>query len=235
MSPYLAEFIGTLLLILLGDGVVAGVLLKNSKAENAGWIVIVLAWGLSVTLAIYAVGNYSGAHLNPAVTVALAANGSFPWSQVGGYIVAQLAGAFCGAVLVWIHFFPHWAQTSDQQKKLAVFCTAPAIRSALPNFISEFIATAVLILGLLFIGANRFAEGLNPLVVGLLIAAIGFCLGGTTGFAINPARDLGPRIAHALLPVAGKGSSDWAYSWIPVAGPLAGGLAGAGIYFLIHL
>ena len=233
MSPYLAEFIGTLLLVLLGDGVVAGVLLKNSKAENAGWMVVVVAWGLAVALAIYAVGSYSGAHLNPAVTVALAANGSFPWSQVGGYMVAQLAGAFCGAVLMWIHYLPHWALTDDPQKKLAVFCTAPAIRSALPNFISEFIGTAVLILGLLFIGANRFAEGLNPLVVGLLIASIGFCLGGTTGFAINPARDLGPRLAHAILPVAGKGPSDWGYSWIPVAGPLAGGLAGAGIYFLI--
>lgn len=235
ISPYLAEFIGTLLLLLLGDGVVAGVLLKNSKAENAGWIVVVLAWGLSVTLAIYAVGNYSGAHLNPAVTVALAASGSFPWSQVTGYILAQLAGAFCGAVLVWIHYFPHWKATDDPQKKLAVFCTAPAIRDTLPNFVSEFIATAVLILGLLFIGANRFAEGLNPLVVGALITTIGFCLGGSTGFAINPARDLGPRIAHALLPIARKGPSDWAYSWIPIAGPLAGGLAGAGIYALIHL
>ncbi|MEQ9285732.1 MAG: MIP/aquaporin family protein, partial [Cyclobacteriaceae bacterium] len=219
--------------IVLGDGVVAGVLLKQSKSENAGWIVIVIAWGLTVALAIYAVGEYSGAHINPAVTVALAINGSFPWADVPAYCLAQLLGAFVGASIVWLHYLPHWKITEDKGAKLAVFCTAPAIRSTIPNFISEFIGTMVLIMGLLFIGANSFAEGLNPLVVGALISTIGFGLGGTTGFAINPARDLGPRLAHFILPIAGKGGSDWSYSWIPVLGPLCGGAAGALLYQLI--
>lgn len=233
MSPYLAEFIGTMILIVLGDGVVAGVLLKQSKSENAGWMVIVIAWGLAVTFAIYAVGGYSGAHINPAVTLALALNGNFPWADVPAYWLAQLLGAFAGATIVWLHYLPHWKATENKEAKLAVFCTVPAIRSTLPNFVSEFIGTMVLILGLLFIGANRFADGLNPLVVGALISAIGFSLGGTTGFAINPARDLGPRLAHFILPIAGKGSSDWPYSWIPVIGPLAGSIAGALLYQLL--
>jgi glycerol uptake facilitator protein len=233
MSPFIAEFIGTFILILLGDGVVASVVLKQSKAENAGWLTIVIGWGLTVTLAIYAVGNYSGAHINPAVTLALAFNGSFPWHQVPGYMLAQLLGAFSGAILVWLHYYPHWQTTDNQASKLAVFCTAPAIRSSIPNFISEFIGTAVLILGILFIGANKFTDGLNPLVVGALISTIGLGLGGTTGFAINPARDLGPRIAHFILPIHDKGTSDWAYSWIPVLGPLAGGLFGAWLYGLL--
>lgn len=230
MSPYVAEFIGTLLLIVLGDGVVASVLLKHSKGEHSGWLVIVVAWGLAVAFAIYAVGRYSGAHINPAVTLALAVNSSFPWADVPGYMLAQLLGAFVGAIIVWIHYYPHWKATEDQGLKLAVFCTAPAIRTTIPNFISEFIGTMVLIMGLLFIGANRFADGLNPLVVGALISLIGFGLGGTTGFAINPARDLGPRMAHFILPIAGKGSSDWSYSWIPVMGPFCGGVAGALLY-----
>lgn len=233
MSPYLAEFIGTMILIILGDGVVAGVLLKQSKSENAGWVVIVMGWGLAVTFAIYAVGGYSGAHINPAVTLALALNGSFPWAEVPAYCLAQLLGAFVGATIVWLHYLPHWKVTEDKGAKLAVFCTAPAIRSTGSNFISEFIGTMVLIMGLLFIGANNFAEGLNPLVVGALITAIGFSLGGTTGFAINPARDLGPRLAHFILPIAGKGSSDWSYSWIPVIGPLVGSIAGALLYQLL--
>lgn len=233
MSPYLAEFVGTLLLIVFGNGVVAGALLKQSKSENAGWLVICVAWGLSVTFAIYAVGSFSGAHINPAVTLALAVNGSFPWSDVPGYCIAQLLGAFVGASLVWVHYYPHWKITSDKDLKLAAFCTAPAIRSTVPNFISEFIGTMALIMGLLFIGANKFSDGLNPLVVGALITSIGFSFGGTTGFAINPARDLGPRLAHFILPIAGKGSSDWSYSWIPVLGPLAGGVAGALVYQLI--
>ncbi|MEQ8423838.1 MAG: MIP/aquaporin family protein, partial [Cyclobacteriaceae bacterium] len=166
-------------------------------------------------------------------TIAFAVNGSFPWQSVPGYCAAQLLGAFAGACIVWLHYLPHWKVTDDKDAKLAVFCTAPAIRSSLPNFISEFIATMVLILGLLFIGANSFAEGLNPLVVGALISTIGFGLGGTTGFAINPARDLGPRLAHFILPVAGKGDSDWGYSWIPVLGPIAGGIAGALVYQMI--
>ncbi len=230
MNVYLAEFLGTLILILLGNGVVAGALLRGSKSENASWLTIVVAWGLAVTLSVFAVGNVSGAHINPAVTIGLAYAGEFPWNQVGGYILAQLGGAFVGAILVWIHYFPHWKQTENQANKLAVFSTAPAIRNPFSNLISEVISTAVLVLGLLFIGANKFADGLNPLVVGLLIIAIGLSLGGTTGFAINPARDLGPRIAHFLLPIAGKGKSDWSYSWIPVVGPILGGILGATVY-----
>ncbi len=230
MSPYLAEFFGTLLLIVLGNGVVAGVVLKGTKSENAGWLTIVLGWGLAVTFAIYAVGHISGAHLNPAVTIALAYSGSFQWSEVPLYILAQFLGAFVGALVVWIQFFPHWKRTEDASTKLAVFCTAPAIRSTLSNLISEIVATAVLVLGLLILGANSFAEGLNPLVVGALIISIGLSLGGTTGFAINPARDLGPRIAHFILPISGKRDSDWSYAWIPVVGPIAGGLLGAWIH-----
>jgi glycerol uptake facilitator protein len=158
--------------------------------------------------------------------------GSFAWSLVPGYCLSQLAGAFCGAVLVWLHYGPHWKRTADPSLKLAVFCTGPAIRHNLANLFSEFLATLVLIVGLLCIGANRFAEGLNPLAVGGLICVIGLALGGTTGFAINPARDLGPRIAHFVLPISGKGGSDWSYSWIPVVGPLAGGISGAFIYNL---
>lgn len=229
-NPYLAEFLGTLLLIVLGEGVVAGVVLKNTKSENAGWLTVVIAWGLAVTMAIYAVGKISGAHLNPAVTIAMAMNGNFSTDMVIGYILAQIAGAFAGAVLVWLHYLPHWKLTTEQSLKLAVFCTAPAVRNTLSNLISEILATAFLILGLLFIGANEFTQGLNPLVVGLLIIAIGLSLGGTTGFAINPARDLGPRIAHFVLPIPGKGNSDWSYAWIPVVGPIIGGVLGALIY-----
>lgn len=230
MSPYAAEFFGTMILILIGEGVVAGVLLKQSKSENAGWLTIVVAWGIAVTLAIYAVGRISGAHLNPAITIALVFMDKFPASQMPGYILAQLAGAFTGALLVWIHYHPHWKVTDDPAKKLAVFCTAPAVRSFPANLLSEVIATAVLVLGILFIGENKFTEGLNPLVVGLLIIAIGLGLGGTTGFAINPARDLGPRFAHFILPISGKGPSDWAYSWVPVAGPILGALGGAALF-----
>lgn len=233
MSPYLAEFFGTMLLIILGDGVVAGVILKGTKSEGAGWLAIVIGWGLAVTLAIYAVGKISGAHLNPAVTLAFAVRGNFPWSDVPGYMTSQLAGAFIGGAVVWLHYLPHWKRTDDQGTKLAVFCTGPAIRHTFSNLVSEIIGTAVLILALLFIGTNEFTQGLNPLVVGLLIVAIGLSLGGTTGFAINPARDLGPRIAHAVLPIFGKGPSDWSYSWIPVAGPLIGALLGVYVYQLL--
>lgn len=233
MTPYLAEFLGTMLLILIGEGVVAGVLLKGSKAENAGWLTICVAWGLAVTMAIYAVGNISGAHLNPAVTIGLAISGDFEWSMAAGYIAAQLAGAFVGAVLVWLHYYPHWKDTQNSATKLAVFSTAPAIRNSLSNLFSEIVATTVLIFGLLFIGPNEFTQGLKPLVVGALITAIGLGLGGTTGFAINPARDLGPRIAHAILPIAGKGGSDWGYAWVPVVGPMIGGVLGAVLYGLL--
>ncbi len=233
MSTYLAEFLGTMLLILLGEGVVAGVVLKGTKSENAGWLTICVAWGLAVSLAIYAVGDISGAHLNPAITIALAVSGDFDWSLVLGYCAAQFAGAFAGAILVWFHYQAHWKNTSDAAAKLAVFSTAPAIRNTFSNFMSEAIATALLVLAILFIGANEFTQGLKPLVVGLLIVSIGLSLGGTTGFAINPARDFGPRIAHAILPIPGKGTSDWGYAWIPVAGPIAGGILGAALYKLI--
>ncbi|MBS1491312.1 MAG: aquaporin family protein [Bacteroidetes bacterium] len=230
MSNYLAEFFGTLLLVLLGDGVVASVTLKKTKSENAGWLTVVIGWGLAVTLAIYAVGRISGAHLNPAITLAFAFSGNFPADQIAGYILAQLAGGFTGAALVWAHFFPHWRETADAKAKLGVFCTAPAIRNTFFNVLSEILATAVLVLALLFIGANKFTDGLNPMVVGLLIISIGLSLGGTTGFAINPARDLGPRLAHFILPIHGKGNSDWGYSWIPVVGPVAGGWLGAWVF-----
>ncbi len=234
MSIYLAEFIGTFLLILIGGGVVAGAVLKKSKAKNAGWLTIVIAWGLGVSFAIYAVGSISGAHINPAVTLSLAFVGEFPWENVLGYIIAQILGAFSGATLVWLFYIPHWSVTEDQTSKLAVFSTVPAIRSYLHNFISEMIGTSVLIFGLLFIGTNNFTEGLNPLVVGALIMIIGFALGGTTGFAINPARDLGPRIAHFILPIAGKGTSDWKYAPIPILGPIFGSLLGGSAYQILY-
>jgi len=227
MNVYLAEFFGTMLLILLGDGAVAGAVLKGTKSENDGWLTIVVAWGLAVALAVYAVGQISGAHLNPAITLALFLMGDFPQEQVAGYIIAQFAGAFVGAILVWLAFLPHWERTDSAAKKLGVFCTAPAVRSVPANLFSEVIATFVLVLAIQFIGANEFANGLNPLVVGGLIVSIGLSLGGTTGFAINPARDLAPRLAHFILPIRGKGSSDWSYSWIPVVGPLVGGILGA--------
>ena len=233
MNPYLAELIGTTLLILLGNGVVAGVLLKNSKAEGAGWLVITIVWGLAVTFGVYAVGSISGAHLNPAVTIALASTGAFEWGLVPGYVAAQIAGGILGGVLVYLHYLPHWAKTDDADLKRAVFCTAPAERHTVGNFISEFIGTFVLLFGLSALGANKFAEGLNPLAVGALVLAIGLSLGGTTGYAINPARDLGPRIAHALLPIHNKGGSDWGYAWIPVVAPILGGIAGAMVHHLM--
>ncbi len=230
MSEYLGEFIGTMILTAFGGGVVAGVVLKNSKAEGGSWLLICIAWGMGVTLAIYAVGNISGAHINPAVTVGFAAAGAFPWEKVPGYIGAQVLGAFTGGVIVWLNYLPHWKKTDDPASKLGVFSTVPAIRSYPSNFISELIGTFFLIFGLLFIGANKFTEGLNPIVVGALVSAIGFSFGGTTGFAINPARDLGPRIAHFFLPIPGKDGSDWSYSWVPVFGPLLGGTMGAMLY-----
>ena len=233
MNPYLGEFLGTLLLVLLGEGVVAGVVLKDTKAENAGWLTICIAWGLAVTHGIYAVGEFSGAHLNPAITIALAAIGDFEWSMVAGYCMAELGGAFVGAILVWLFYLPHWKATPDAGTKLSVFSTAPAIRHPLSNVLSELIATAILVFAILFIGVNEFTQGLKPLIVGLLVVSIGLSLGGTTGFAINPARDLGPRMAHAILPIAGKGSSDWSYAWVPVMGPIAGGILGAVLYKLI--
>lgn len=235
MSPYVAEFLGTMLLTLLGNGVVAGVVLRDTKSEGAGWLTITLGWGLAVTLAIYAIGRISGAHINPAVTLALFVNGDFPGDQVPGYMLAQFAGAFAGSILVWLHYLAHWPRTESPASKLGVFCTGPAIRTAIPNLISEIIATVVLVLAILFIGANKYYEGLNPILIGALIVSIGVSLGGTTGFAINPARDLGPRLAHFVLPIPGKGPSDWSYSWIPVVGPFIGGVVGAWLFKILFV
>ncbi|HEY6168287.1 MAG TPA: MIP/aquaporin family protein [Verrucomicrobiae bacterium] len=234
MSPFLAELIGTMLLIVLGDGVVANVLLNKSKGQNAGWIVVTAGWAFAVTIGVYAANAASGAHLNPAVTIGLAAIGKFPWSQVLNYVVAQMIGAFLGAVLVWLAYLPHWKATDDKGAKLGVFCTAPAIRQPRANLLTEIIGTFVLVLGVLAILSPKnlvpnsgFDTGFAPCLVGVLVWAIGVSLGGPTGYAINPARDLGPRIAHALLPIPGKGGSDWDYAWVPIAGPIIGGVLGA--------
>jgi glycerol uptake facilitator protein len=232
MQPFTAEVLGTMLLVLLGDGVVAGVLLNKSKAQNAGWMVITTGWALGVAMAVYAVGRISGAHINPAVTIGLAVAGKFPWAEVPGYIAAQFIGAFLGAVLVWLAYLPHWAETEDKSSKLAVFSTIPAIRRYPANLVTEIVGTFVLVLGVLAITANAapIQSGLTPLLIGFLVWAIGLSLGAPTGYAINPARDLAPRIAHALLPIAGKGGSDWSYSWVPVVGPAVGGVVGAVVY-----
>lgn len=233
MSAFVSEIIGTMLLILLGNGVVAGVVLRHSKAENSGWIVITMGWGLAVMIGVYAAGIYGGAHINPAVSIGLATAGEFPWEDVPMYILAQFIGAFIGACLVYVHYKPHYDATDDPGLKLATFSTGPGIRNTVFNLIGEIIGTFVLVFALLSFGANTFADGLNPLIVGFLIVSIGLSLGGTTGYAINPARDLGPRIAHAVLPIKGKGSSDWGYSWIPVVGPIIGAVIAALIYGIL--
>jgi|SRR5882724_4533516 len=232
-SAWLGEFLGTMILILLGDGVVAAVVLKKSKAEGSGWIVITAGWAFAVMAGVFvaiACGS-KDAHLNPAVTLGFAVrDGSF--AKVGGYWGAQMLGAMAGATLVWLHYLPHWKETPDPAAKLACFCTAPAIRTTLANLLSEILTTFVLVfvVGAIFsksVAANGLAAGIGPYLVGSLVWGIGLSLGGTTGYAINPARDLGPRLGHAILPIAGKGGSDWGYAVIPVIGPLAGG-AGAG-------
>jgi glycerol uptake facilitator protein len=242
MQAYIGEFIGTMILIILGDGVVAGVLLRNSKAENSGWIVITFGWAMGVAIAVYCVGQFSGAHINPAVTIGFAVTGQLPLADVIPYIIAQFLGAFVGAVIVWLAYLAHWGETEDEGLKLGVFCTAPAIYNTPANVITEIIGTFMLVFGVSGIIANAGAvggeaatiigSGLNPLLVGLLVLGIGLSLGGPTGYAINPARDLGPRIAHAVLPIAGKGGNDWGYSWIPVVGPIIGGILG-GVLFVI--
>ena len=233
MQAYLGEFFGTMLLIVLGDGVVAGVLLRNSKAENSGWVVITLGWAMAVAVAVYCVFKFSGGYINPAVTLAAAVTGGLDWAVVPGYIIAQFLGAFVGAVIVWLAYLPHWAETADPGLKLGVFSTAPAIYNTPANLVTEIIGTFVLVFGVFGIFANDLASGLGPLLVGLLVLGIGLSLGGPTGYAINPARDLGPRIAHAVLPIAGKGGSDWGYAWIPVVGPIIGGILGAIVYTAI--
>ena len=230
MSTFTAELVGTMILILFGGGVVASVSLNKSKGLGGGWVVITIAWGLAVAMGAYAVGGISGAHLNPALTIALATIGDFPWSEVPMYIVAQMIGAFLGAVLVYLVYLPHWGATDDPEAKLAVFSTMPAINHPLSNLITEIIGTFALVLGILALGTNNMTDGLNPFVVGLLIVVIGMALGGPTGYAINPARDLGPRIAHLVLPIPGKRDSGWSYAWVPIVGPIIGGVFGALFY-----
>lgn len=236
-SPMLGEFMGTFILILLGNGVVAGVLLKRSKAENAGWMVICTAWAFAVLCGIFTANLFGSpdAHLNPAFTLAFAIT-THDYSKLLPYIAAQIAGGIVGAATVWLFYKPFWAGTEDAEAKRACFCTSPAIRSFPSNFISETIATFVLVLvagamGSRLVLSAGAANGMGPLLVSCVVWGVGLSLGGTTGYAINPARDLGPRIAHAILPIAGKTTSDWAYAWVPVAGPLLGG-AIAGIILL---
>ena len=228
-----SEIIGTGLLILLGDGVVAAVLLAKSKAENSGWIVITLGWGMAVMVGAYSVGPFSGAHLNPAVTLGLWIHGSITGSMAWKYFLGEMIGAMIGAFLVFLTYYLHWRDTEDPGLKLACFSTGPAIRNYGWNVLTEIVGTFVLVFGILAIGAPwqaNNASGLTTLLVGLLVLGIGLSLGGPTGYAINPARDLGPRIMHAILPIPGKGGSDWSYSWVPVLGPLIGG-ALAAIFF----
>ena len=237
MSPLVAELLGTAILVILGDGVVANVVLQRTKGHEGGWIVITAGWAFAVTLAVYSVGSISGAHLNPAVTIGLATIGTFPWSSVLGYVIAQVAGGFLGAIIVWLAYLPHWEATPDGDAKLAVFCTGPAIRNTRANVITEIIGTFVLVLGILAVlspanlaQGSDWSRGLGPLLVGAIVWSIGLSLGGPTGYAINPARDLGPRLAHAVLPLPNKGSSDWGYAWVPIAGPIIGGVLGALCY-----
>lgn len=228
MSPYVAEFIGTLMLVLLGDGVVANVVLKDTKGENAGWIVIAFGWGMAVFVAVFCVAEFSGAHINPAVTLGLALAGEFEIYKIPGYVAAQFSGAAVGAGLVWLVYRDHFNLTEDVDAKLAVFCTGPAIRQPMSNLISEVIGTFVLVFAVLHISSPDGGLGaLDALPVGLLVLAIGLSLGGTTGYAINPARDLSPRIMHYLLPLSKKRDSDWSYAWIPVVGPSIGAILAA--------
>ena len=227
MLHYYAEFFGTALLILLGDGVVANVVLAKTKGNNSGWIVICFGWAFAVGVPAYIFGPASGASFNPALTLGLAAIGKLSWTLVPGYIIAEMLGGILGGVLVWLMYYPHWAVTDDKAGKLAVFCTGPAIKHTPSNFLSEFIGTFVLVFTLLGVAQTKSSPGFGPLIAAFIILVIGLSLGGPTGYAINPARDLGPRIAHAILPIAGKGDSDWGYAWIPVIAPICGGIAGA--------
>ena len=234
MSPYLAEFIGTMILVLLGNGVCANVNLSKSLGKDAGWMVVATGWALAVTIAVYLVNSISGAHLNPAVTIALAAIGRLGDVNPGGYIAAQIGGAFTGAVLVWLTYLQHWGETEDEGAIRGSFCTGAPIPHTLSNLITEAIGTFVLVLGVLvvlgpqnLVPGSGFAKGLAPALVGVIVWSIGLSLGGSTGYAINPARDLGPRLAHAILPIQGRGSSEWHYAWIPIVGPIAGGVIAA--------
>ena len=241
MSPFLAELIGTAILIVLGNGVVANVVLQKTKGHGSGWIVIAWGWGLAVFVGVFCVAKYSGAHLNPAVTLAMAAahRGGFAWSQVPLYVGGQMLGAFLGAMIVYAFYYAHFAATKDADAKLACFCTTPAIRNLPVAFFGEVVGTFLLVLAIFLMVGPSFSlaeqsgslglGALGELPVGLVVLAIGLSLGGTTGYAINPARDLGPRLAHALLPIPGKRDSDWGYAWVPVIGPLVGGLLAAAL------
>ncbi len=223
-SNFIGELLGTLVLILLGDGVVANILLKGSKGENGGWMVVTAAWGFAVMCGVFVAQKFGSpdAHLNPAITIAMAVK-SGDWSNVAPFITAQMIGAFLGATLVWLVYLPHWAITEDKGVKLGIFATTPAIRNTTGNLISEIIGTIVLIVVSSSFTAD-LPNGFAPYLVGMLVWSIGLSLGGQTGYAINPARDLGPRLAHAVLPISGKGTSDWSYAWIPVVGPIVGGI-----------
>lgn len=234
----LFEFIGTFVLVLLGCGVVACVSLRKSKGEGAGWVVVTLAWGLAVMCGVLIAGPYTGAHLNPAVTLGLAAAGKFPWEYVLPYIVSQIAGGILGAVIVYVFYKDHFDATAEAETKLGVFATIPAIKNYRRNMICEIVGTFILVLVILFMGDKENSSevgfgSVGALPVALLVVVIGMSLGGTTGYAINPARDLGPRIAHAILPIKGKGSSQWSYSWVPIVGPLLGGVLAALLYLLV--
>lgn len=243
MSPFLAEILGTMFMILLGNGVVANVVLKGTKGNNGGWMVITTAWALAVFVGVVIAGPYSGAHLNPAVTIGLAFAGKFSWLAAPVYIAGQFIGAMLGAFLVWVLFRDFYAGTEDKGAKHATFCTAPAIPNTTSNLISEIIGTFVLIFVIFHftsaeMGTDRSPIGLGSigaLPVTLLVWVIGLSLGGTTGYAINPARDLGPRIMHAILPVAGKGGNNWGYAWIPVIGPVIGCAIAAALYLCIKI
>src|SRR5215813_7986090 len=236
MSPFLGEFIGTALLIIMGDGVVANVVLNKTKGNNSGWIVITFGWAMAVFIGVYASTHFGGSgHLNPAVTLALAAFGDFDSSLIGQYISAQFAGAIAGAIIVWVAYKQHFDETQDKDLKLAVFCTGPAIRDPIFNLLTEIIGTFVLVFGALSMSKSASSLGaLDALPVGLLVLAIGLSLGGPTGYAINPARDLGPRIAHFILPIRNKRDSDWSYSWIPVVGPVIGALLAGWVFTLLQ-
>ncbi|HEY8396577.1 MAG TPA: MIP/aquaporin family protein [Flavihumibacter sp.] len=236
MNPYLAEFIGTAILLAFGNGVVANVLLKHSKGNQGGWIVISFGWAMAVFLGVLAVSRFSGSHLNPAVTICLAAAGKFDWTLAPGYILAQTAGAFSGAVITWLCYKDHFKATDDVGTKLGVFSTIPAIRNKVSNLITETVATAIfLFLVLLIVAPSNSLGALDALPVALLVLGVGLSLGGPTGYAINPARDLGPRIAHFLLPLGKKGSSDWDYAWVPILGPILGSFIAAFLYRALEL
>lgn len=244
MTPFIAEIIGTAILILLGNGVVANVLLNRTKGHDSGWIVITAGWGMAVFVAVFVTQDISGAHLNPAVTLGLAAAGKFAWANVPSFILAQFLGAMAGSMLVWLAYRQHYAITEDRDTVLGTFATAPAIRNPFANITTEVIGTFVLVFAVLYMLAPELTTSSLPdakvglgaigaLPVGLLVFGIGLSIGGPTGYAINPARDLGPRIMHAILPIPNKRDADWSYSWVPVVGPILGGFLAAGLFILL--